>query len=83
MRLRVKFTGGPRDKKTRGLDTINPPAVINCTEDCKFYNVQGHYALTEEVTVNGAPIYAWMPHGVLQSIAGGGDDQHGKSSPAR
>ncbi len=57
--LKVKFQGGPRDKKTRSLKGEKFPIVINVPEDCKFYNVRGHYCKRGESTGTIA-LYEWV-----------------------
>lgn len=57
--LKVKFVGGPRDRKSRTLDKPKAPAVIEVPEDCKFHNVRGRYVL--DVQHETVVSYRWEP----------------------
>lgn len=63
--LKVKFIGGPLDKKTRTISKGEPPRAIEVGAVCKFHNVQGRYELkgyqTRTDTEAYVSVYDWVP----------------------
>lgn len=57
--LKVRFIGGPRDKKTRTLKGRKFPLTIEVPEDCKFYNVRGSYCKRGE-SQGLLALYEWV-----------------------
>jgi hypothetical protein len=58
--LKVKFVGGPRDKKSRTLPGVKFPLTIHVPEDCKFHNVKGYYS-KRGVSLGNTATYDWVP----------------------
>jgi hypothetical protein len=58
--LKAKFVGGPRDKKTRGLQSPKIPTVIEVPEDCKFHNIRGRYVFKELTDGGNIAFFTWV-----------------------